>query len=37
MTHIQRDTLEPIIYDNAEVRAAEVSKCFKEDLKCDDV
>ena len=35
MTHIQRDNLKPIIWNDAEKRAAAVSECFKRDLKYD--
>ena len=37
MTHVQRENLEPIIWHDAEARAANVAECLKQDLKYDDV
>ena len=37
MTHLQRGDLKPIIWNDAEERAAAVSECFMTDLKYDDV
>ena len=37
MTHLKKDDLEPLIWDNAEARADVIYACFKNDLKYDDV
>ena len=37
MTHLKKDDLEPLIWDNAETRANVIYECFKNDLKYDDV
>ena len=37
MTQLSRDNLVPLIWNNAENRAAELYECLKNDLKYDDV
>ena len=37
MTHLKKDDLEPLIWDNAEARADVIYDCFKNDLEYDDV
>ena len=32
MTHLKKDDLEPLIWDNAEARADVIYECFKNDL-----
>ena len=37
MTQLSRDNLKPLIWNNAENRAAELYECLKNDLKYDDI